>query len=59
MFLARMIAVMWTRLLFLSLTLTAMACISAPAQEWGTFNGDLKAQKYSPLKQITPEMSAI
>jgi quinoprotein glucose dehydrogenase len=29
----------------------------ARAQEgvWGTFNGDLKAQKYSQLTQITPE----
>lgn len=25
------------------------------AQDWSTFNGDLKAQKFSPLDQITPE----
>ena len=46
---------MWSRSLFLCLALTATVCASAPAQEWGTFNGDLKAQKYSPLTQITPE----
>lgn len=28
---------------------------AALAQDWSTFNGDLKAQKFSPLDQITPE----
>ncbi|PZQ95909.1 MAG: pyrroloquinoline quinone-dependent dehydrogenase [Cereibacter sphaeroides] len=28
---------------------------SVAAQTWETFNGDLAAQKYSPLTQITPE----
>ncbi len=36
----------------------SVALISTPvmAQQpvWGTFNGDLKAQKYSPLNDITP-----
>ncbi len=27
----------------------------AQTADWSTFNGDLKAQKYSPLAQITPE----
>jgi quinoprotein glucose dehydrogenase len=40
--------------------LFAVACLlagAASAQEaqWTTFNGDLAAQKYSPLTQITPE----
>ena len=26
-----------------------------PPQTWQHFNGDLKAQKYSPLTQITPD----
>lgn len=28
--------------------------VSAESNTWQTFNGDLKAQKYSPLTQITP-----
>lgn len=51
-----MIIAMWTRSIpaLLSLVLTASGAL---AQEgaWDTFNGDLKAQKYSPLTQITPE----
>ena len=27
---------------------------TAAAQDWGTFNGDLGAQKFSPLTEITP-----
>ncbi|WP_274426155.1 pyrroloquinoline quinone-dependent dehydrogenase [Chelativorans sp. YIM 93263] len=36
---------------------TAIGFVPATAQEttWETFNGDLKAQKYSPADQITPE----
>src|SRR5260221_10924227 len=35
----------------------AAVCDVSQAQEktWSTFNGDLQAQKYSPLTQITPE----
>jgi quinoprotein glucose dehydrogenase len=42
-----------------SATLLSALAIAAPALAqdgtWSTFNGDLKAQKYSPLKEITPE----
>lgn len=37
------------------LLLLALAATPAAAQEWTTFNGDLRAQKFSPLTQITPE----
>jgi quinoprotein glucose dehydrogenase len=29
--------------------------LNDPAKYWSTFNGDLQAQKFSPLTQITPE----
>jgi quinoprotein glucose dehydrogenase len=35
--------------------LLAPGAASAQAQTWAHFNGDLGAQKYSPLMQITPE----
>ena len=55
-FLARVIPFMWTRSLFLGLLL-AIATSAAAAQDatWSTFNGDLKARKFSPLTQITPQ----
>ncbi len=45
------------RMIVLSAALVASAGSAARAQEgtWSTFNGDLGAQKYSPLTQITPE----
>lgn len=45
------------RRLVLALSLSVLACGASIAQDstWQTFNGDLKAQKFSPLKQITPE----
>lgn len=33
----------------------SVAPVAAQDRTWPTFNGDLKAQKYSPLTQITPE----
>ena len=37
-------------------TLLALAFAgAATAQDWSTFNGDLMAQKFSPLTEITPE----
>lgn len=33
----------------------ALGATAAAAQDWSTFNGDLKAQKYAPVTQITPE----
>ncbi len=33
----------------------ALGAGAAPAQEWTTFNGDLRAQKFSALTDITPE----
>src|SRR5688572_24882559 len=49
------IVVMWIRILpFLCVVLASGGAI-AQEGSWGTFNGDLKAQKYSPLKQITPD----
>lgn len=45
------------RKLVLQTPLLAMMATPLYAQEatWSTFNGDLRAQKYSPLTQITPE----
>ena len=40
----------------LALALGALSPGTTQAQDvWSTFNGDLAAQKYSPLTQITPE----
>ena len=33
----------------------ATASHAASSDNWSTFNGDLKAQKYSPADQITPD----
>jgi quinoprotein glucose dehydrogenase len=49
---------MWARSLpvLLGLALGASYASAAGAEDvWSTFNGDLAAQKYSPLTQITPE----
>ena len=49
---------MTARRLFLPLVaMLAALAVPAAAQEsaWSTFNGDLRAQKFSPLTQITPE----
>jgi quinoprotein glucose dehydrogenase len=44
------------RSLLLGLTVAAAIAGTARAQDaWSTFNGDLAAQKYSPLTQITPQ----
>ena len=41
--------------LALALALALGLAGAAQAQDWPTFNGDLRAQKFSPLTQITPE----
>jgi quinoprotein glucose dehydrogenase len=38
-----------------ALVLAASASASAQSPTWSTFNGDLAAQKYSPLTDITPQ----
>lgn len=43
------------RLLALALLGSTTAAAAQDAPLWDTFNGDLKAQKFSPLTEITPE----
>ncbi|WP_245426405.1 pyrroloquinoline quinone-dependent dehydrogenase [Phyllobacterium bourgognense] len=50
---------MWTKYLLSALSVVALMAtcgeLRAQSVEWSTYNGDLAAQKYSPLKQITPQ----
>lgn len=51
--------VMWTKYLLSALSVVALTAtcgeLRAQSVEWSTYNGDLAAQKFSPLKQITPQ----
>ena len=51
--------VMWTKYLLSALSVVALTAtcgeLQAQSVEWSTYNGDLAAQKFSPLKQITPQ----